>query len=527
MKHLCLLFVFLSLVHTAKGRVLITINDDFHDGNLSDNPTWQGDTSAFIINPEAGGILQSNLDSSATHYISTPCSAIDSAEWNITVSFEYSTSSVNYSNFYVAMSHESPATSNQAYYLRMGNTPDNICLFYKENGKSTCLIQGREGLLEAAKSTVNIRLTQYKGRWTLYTQQLTPSLNAEITEVEEGSVEHLKMNQSAYCALSYTCTKTRGKSFYFDNLNITGLEGVEIPPTDTTITPPVEGIDTATIDDLLINEIMYEPLTDQQEYGEIINLSDNILSLHGWRLTTRKKDGSFNSGNRFPENSYIMPYGVAALCEDDVTLRNQFQVEDTACIYACSWPQNFNNEGTTLYLLSPTGAIADSVTYSPSWQHPLVKGNKGVALERIHPDLPSNASTTWMSAASTSNYGTPGYRNSQFTITTTTTTEESIYLSPETFSPDGDGWDDICIIHCNFPEAGYVVNLRIFTPTGLFIAQIADNALSSEEEQFIWDGSTMKGYNAEIGIYALVLEAYHPTTGKRLKKKLPIIVHGR
>ena len=525
MKHFCLLILFLSLLHTTRGEVIVTIEDDFHDGNLSENPTWQGDTTAFIINPENGGKLQSNIDTASTHYISTPSTAIDSAEWNLTVSFDHSTSSVNYSIFYVAMSQASPATSQQAYYLRMGNTPDNVCLFYKENGKSTCLIQGRAGLFEATKTTVRIRLTQHKGIWTLYTQQLTPT-SLETAEVEEGSIEHLKMKQSAYCALAYTCTKTRGKSFYFDDLHIVGREGIDLPPVDTTITPPVEDTDSATIEDLLINEIMYEPLTDQQEYGEIINISNKVLSLQGWRLTTRKKDGSFNGGNRFPDNSYIMPYGVAALCEDDIALRNQFQVEDSACIYTCSWPQNFNNEGTTLYLLSPNGVIADSVSYSPSWQHPLVKGNKGVALERINPHLPSNLSSTWMSAASTCNYGTPGYQNSQFTLTTTTT-EEKVYISPETFSPDGDGWDDICVIHCKFPEAGYVANLRIFTPTGLLVAQVADNALTGEEEEFIWDGSTIKGRNAEIGIYALILEAYHPTTGKRFKKKLPIIVHGR
>lgn len=522
MKHLFLLVVFLSLFSPLKGQAFVVLQDDFSDGNFSHQPTWIGDTTAFTIISENGGWLRSNTDSSATHYISTPCAVLDSAEWNITVAFDYSTSSVNFSVFYVAMDAPSPQTANRAYFLKMGNTADNVCLYYRENGKNTCLIKGREDLFADNGSGASIRLTQHKGTWTLYTQQL----GTEVTEVEEGSIEHMKITHADYCALSYTCTKTRGKAFFFSNLYIAGLEGINLPSNDTIITPPVEELDTAELSDLLINEIMYDPLTDEQEYGEIVNLSDNILSLQGWRITTRKKDGSFNTGNRFPENSYIMPYAVAALCKEDYSLRTLYQTPDTACIYACSWPQNFNNEGTTLYLVSPNEEIADSVTYSPAWQHPLVKNKKGVSLERIHPSLPSNEATSWMSAASTCLYGTPGYQNSQFT-NIESTSEEMVQVIPETFSPDGDGQDDICVIHCKLPEAGYVANLRIFTPTGLLVSHIADNALCSEEEEFIWDGNTLKGRNAEVGIYALLLEAYHPTTGKRITKKLPIIVHGR
>lgn len=524
MKPWYLLLLSLSLYCTTKGQALVHVYDDFLDGNFAENPTWQGDTTAFVILPENGGILRSNVDSAATCYISTPCTALDSTEWNLTASFEYSTSSVNYSVFYVAMDASSPQTSKHAYYIRMGNTQDNISLYYRENGKSTCLIQGREGLLEAAHSKVHVRLTHNNGTWTLYTQKLHEP--TEIEPMEEGNIKHTKMTTSAYCALSYTCSKTRSKSFFFDNLDIFGREGYT-PPADTLTTPPVEETDTATLDDLRINEIMYEPLSEQQEYAEIINRTPLALSLNGWRLTTRKKDGSFNSGNRFPEGSYILPYGMAALCKDEHTLHEQFQIPDTAIIYSCNWGQSLNNDGTTLYLLNPDGIVADSVPYEPAWQHPLVRGEKGVALERIHPDLPSDQSDTWMSAASTHLYGTPGYCNSQYIDLSSHENEETISIEPETFSPDGDGINDIAIIHCHFPQSGYVVNIRIFTPTGILVTQVANNALTSENEQFIWDGTTLQDNNAEIGIYALVLEAYQPETGKRFKKKLPIIVHGR
>lgn len=529
MRILFVFLVFLSWIFPVKGDSLVVLQDDFADGNLAHNPTWQGDTTAFIILTKNGGILRSNVDSSSTHYISTKCSVLDSAEWNLTVSFEHSTSSVNYSVFYVAMDASAPQNSNQAYYIRMGNTQDNVSLYYREKGKSTCLIQGREGLFKEANSTVHIRLTQHKGSWTLYTQQLNTSSSVPTIEVEEGSVEHMKLKQSNYCALAYTCTKTRGKSFFFDNLSIIGREGYTPTPTDTVITPPmVDDVDSATTHDFRINEIMYEPLTDHQEYAEIINCTDQTLSLQGWRLTTRKKDGSFNSGNRFPDDSFIMPYSVAALCKDRALLREEFQVPDTAIIYACSWGQSLNNDGNTLYLLSPTNEVADSVPYDPAWQHPLVKGEKGISLERINPMMPSAQSDSWTSAASTCFYGTPGYCNSQYNaLNHDGEEEEIIYLENESFSPDGDGFDDICFINCHFPQNGFVVNIRIFTPTGVLIAHVADNALTSENEQFIWDGSTLRGNNAEIGIYALVLEAYHPVTGKRIKKKLPIIVHGR
>lgn len=279
-----------------------------------------------------------------------------------------------------------------------------------------------------------------------------------------------------------------------------------------------------------INEIMYEPDTDGQEYVEVINRTSHSIDMSNWKITTRRKDGTFNQGNHFPAST-LRPYHVIALTDNSILLREKHNVPDTANIVECEWKQTLSNEGTTLYLISDSGEIADSVRYTPDWQHILVKNIQGVALERLHPDLPSGNATSWHSAASTYYYGTPGYANSQYTdiynMSDENGTDISVWAEPEAFSPDGNGHEDICIIHCQLPEQGYIANIRVYTPSGLFIANLADNQLMATENQIIWDGTTSNGKNVETGIYALLFEAYHSSSGKRIKKKIPLIVHGQ
>lgn len=285
----------------------------------------------------------------------------------------------------------------------------------------------------------------------------------------------------------------------------------------------------AGIADVLLNELMYDPIADSEEYVEILSRSSRYLALAGWRITTRKADGSLNAGNLFPDDAVLRPYGYMALCGDTAVLRELYPLPDTVCLAVTTWRQALNNTGTAVLLVAPDGTVADSVAYSPKWQHPLVQGRQGVALERIHPDLPSDEASSWHSASAACGYGTPGYANSQYRDINSQmeTDDRMVGLSSERFSPDGDGIDDVCVIYCRMPAEGYVGNIRIFTPTGLLVAQVADNALLSTDDTFLWDGVTMKGGNVQVGVYALLFEAFHPAGGKRFKKIIPLVVNGR
>jgi len=281
--------------------------------------------------------------------------------------------------------------------------------------------------------------------------------------------------------------------------------------------------------DLLFNEVMFENPENSLEYIELINASDKILDISEFVLTTRRADGALNTGVRVPEKTLLLPNACVAFCSDAQFVRDyHFCPAESNIVETASWTTLNNQEATLVLTDSERDFIFDELTYSTKWHHPLIRNAKGVALERISPLLPTQNADSWHSASSETNYGTPGYRNSQFREINSNTLEEKwVWIEPEAFSPDNDGIDDICFIYYKTDEVGYVANVAIFNASGAKVCQLASNAVLSTEGYFIWDGKTDKGQNANVGIYVLYFEKFHVGSGKRKQVKLPLVVSAR
>ena len=78
--------------------------EDFTDGNIISNPIWSGDTSKFTV---ANQILQSNSKVvSDVFYLSTPNQIPGDAQWDFWVNLQFSTSSANYMDVFLASDSE-------------------------------------------------------------------------------------------------------------------------------------------------------------------------------------------------------------------------------------------------------------------------------------------------------------------------------------------------------------------------------------------------------------------------------------
>lgn len=283
--------------------------------------------------------------------------------------------------------------------------------------------------------------------------------------------------------------------------------------------------------DLVINEILFDPLPDTPEYFEICNNSSKVLDLSRVFFTTRKKDNSLNSGYYFPQNTILLPQQHLAVTKDPDTLRIVYEVPDTANI---AFVEKFyalpNDGGSLLLVYEPDSTILDEVTYSPKWHHTLIRNSKGVSLERINPAMDSQNPDTWHSASTHVNYGTPGYKNSQFREMTPTTSpdgEKWLYPDPEVFTPDNDGIEDVCFIRYKTEAVGYTANIMIFNAVGIKVTQLASNQILGAEGYLIWDGKTDRGKNVNPGIYVLYAELINADSGVKKVEKMPIVVSAR
>ncbi len=502
---------------------LITLKDDFSDGNYTDNPTWTGDYQSFAINGNFQ--LQTKNSEAATCYLSTPLAINNSATWEFFAKINNPTTQNNYLRFYFLSNQENP-NNTTGYYVQIGGSKKDIEICQQNGEKHTTLINVKnnsfvEDSIPLGGFTFNIRLLLANNKLTLYYK------NFSATDFELLGSCNIKSEytEGGYVSVMVKHTKPNGFNYFFDDLNCQGDYEKPTISTDTIDTP--QPYTQSDIQDLVINEVMYDPSENGQEYVEVYNFSDNSILLDGMSITNKDEKGFFRKGNFFPENSYALPHSYITLCKDADSLRlfHHFTTNDIA--YSTTWTRALPNGKGEVFLLDAEGNVVDSMQYNDNMHHIMLSETKGISLERINPQLPGYEPSTWHSAAKDADYATPSRPNSQLTELSTETEEKTVWLENESFSPNNDGYEDLLIINYQLPEIGYTANFTIFTPSGLPLAKITHNDLLSYSGTILWDGRTSNNSIVPIGVYVLFCDFTNATIGKSIRKKLPFAVVSR
>ena len=278
--------------------------------------------------------------------------------------------------------------------------------------------------------------------------------------------------------------------------------------------------------DLVFNEILADPAVDDGEYIEIVNVSDKILETSGLSissLTVNQYDTSWSTA--VLSGVLLFPGDYVAFTPSKIQVLKVYQSEKPENILSLeSFPSLPNSFGMlVLHESAHKIKFIDYMTYSEEMHYGLLKDTKGVSLEKILLNGGNNASN-WHSAASVVNYGTPGYKNSQYLDEGTAAS--AFELSPAIFSPDNDGFDDVLQINYKMDEAGYQLNVKIFDSRGREILHLIENELMGTEGSLVWDGQDMNHEKADMGIYILYFE-YFDLQGNVKSEKLTTVLGGR
>jgi hypothetical protein len=277
-------------------------------------------------------------------------------------------------------------------------------------------------------------------------------------------------------------------------------------------------IQQANRNDLLVNEIMFDPLSISCEWLEFYNNSGRYLNLNGWKAII----GTSNY-NLFTEcNFYIKPGGYLILAFD-TTIYNRFSYlisSDSTRRIVFNSGLSLSNSGASVRLSDVLNNTIDSLGYYPKWHNCNIPDTKGYSLERINPGLPSNNPSNWSSSADPLG-GTPGKKNSIY-VQNNSITELSI--SPNPFSPDGDGHEDFTIIKYSLKTNTAQVRVKIFDVKGRIVKSLLNNQLSGSEAQIIFDGKDDTGTKLRVGIYVVLLEAVDDRGGTIEQTKATFVV---
>lgn len=260
--------------------------------------------------------------------------------------------------------------------------------------------------------------------------------------------------------------------------------------------------------DIIMNEVLFDALPGTQEFVEIYNQSNKFLKSSDIKFSYHAAGGDYAS--TYSLGSYpflIAPKSFVVAAKSTEGFKEHYDIPDWHSLNNVeSFPALSNEEGCVA-IMNTGLEVLDEFCYSAKMHMPVLVNKSGVSLERIRCNNPTQDPTNWHSAASTSNFATPGAQNSQYMDEGSSVSELS--LEYEIFSPDNDGYKDVEVIHYKLDQPGYLANIMVFDATGRRVRLIANNKPIGTEGSFSWDGIEDDGRMAATGIYLIYSELHH------------------
>ncbi len=274
--------------------------------------------------------------------------------------------------------------------------------------------------------------------------------------------------------------------------------------------------------DVVINEVLFNPEIGGQDFIELYNLSDKTFNMSGLEIINTQKT-SGNISQTINTDFLLLPGAYVAITDNPQDIASRYTVTDPATLLDNDLPTLDDEAGNVT--IRYNGVTIDSFDFTDDLHFALLDDKEGVSLERISPTGATNNGGNWHSAASTAGFATPGYQNSQF-FERSSTSDQIIGIPNATFSPDGDGFEDVLLIEYSADQPGLTVNIRIFDAQGRLVKRLIDNELLAAQGSFKWDGIAEDGQKARIGVYVVWTELF-AATGQVERNKFTVVLAGK
>jgi hypothetical protein len=283
--------------------------------------------------------------------------------------------------------------------------------------------------------------------------------------------------------------------------------------------------DTAVYGDLIINEILFNPKGDGVDYVELFNNSNKFIDLIELSLCNKDTGASFKNIKALANSTFVIaPKSYVLFTTSSNEIWQQYPISDSNAFFVLNALPTLNNDKGDIWLITKNRNIVDGMLYDEHMHHGLLKDVDGVSLERINVGKPALNRNNWTSASSNVYYGTPGLKNSQSTNEIDEMSKE-VQLSSGVISPDGDGYQDILLIHIADRYAGLNLNMMILDISGRKVRDLAQNALLGVNDTYQWDGANNKGIRLSLGVYIIYVEIWGGDS-EAFRIKVPVTLGG-
>ena len=282
--------------------------------------------------------------------------------------------------------------------------------------------------------------------------------------------------------------------------------------------------DTVVADDLVINEILFNPPVDGEDFVELFNRSNKVLDLN--TISLANKNISTNEIGTLSmlssQGLLVYPNDYVVVTANEKLLQSKYSIPKEAIVVELSSFPSFPDAEGIASIANRQGTTIDEFHYKSSMQSEQLSNVEGVSLERIQPDVSTNQLSNWHSAAWSSGFATPGYQNSQYMDSQSG--GELLTVSPRVISPNNDGVDDVAACIFNLPDDGFSASIVLFNQNGVMVRKLVSNKTLATSGTFYWDGTDDNGMLLPIGIYIILCSAHDLKGNKKDYKTICTIV---
>ncbi len=270
-------------------------------------------------------------------------------------------------------------------------------------------------------------------------------------------------------------------------------------------------------DQIIINEIMFEPDTDNAEFIEIYNNSDSIIEIGGFNFVDDKDDATPFS----PHLYSFEPKEYFIIASDSSFFSTYPFVDENIVSIINSSSLGLSNDEDVIVIKDFFGNTIDSLKYNSDWHNQNILNTKDRSLERLNPGITTNSATNW-STSVVSMGATPGEKNSIFLEHQKS--ESNISISPNPFSPDNDGFEDFTSINYSLSKPIAQVRIKIYDSKGRLVRTLSNNQSVGASGSIIFDGLNEDGNALKMGIYIVYMEVVDALNGSTESFKEAIVV---
>jgi len=275
--------------------------------------------------------------------------------------------------------------------------------------------------------------------------------------------------------------------------------------------------------DVVINEVLFNPGSGGSDFVELFNCSEKVFQIEGWLLQNTLSTSQSSAERTITATRLFLPGEYLTLSADPEDLTARYLEVNPSLLVDQSLPSLPDDEGNITVRAS--GVVLDAFDYTEDLHSQLISDEDGVSLERLRQKSSTQDENNWFSAAQAENFATPTRPNSQQRDVLPDSGEETFSLVNQTFSPDGDSFEDILELQYTTDRPGFLARIRIYDVQGRPVRTLRQVELLAGAGTIRWDGSNDEGLRARSGAYVLFIELFNPD-GEVKEERLTAVLAG-